>query len=472
MSLRVKLLILFLLSCLGVILLVNFYHGDEDHTFSSSNLPLVFINTQGKSIVDDPKIKATMGIIWNGPGTRNTVTDPPNGYDGNIAIEIRGSTSQLFPKKSYGFETKSADSDDKEVSLLGLPEESDWVLNAFYSDKTLIRDVLTYTLDASMGHYSPRCRYVELFLNNKYEGVYVLMEKIKRNKHRVDIAKLHATDLEGEDLTGGYIIKIDKKTGSGGDGWYSNYFNNTNHTFYQYDYPKSEEITPEQKNYIQSYVRDMEEALHADKYTGTGSYHEYLNDTSFVDFLIINELSKNIDAYRLSSYLYKGKNDKLNCGPVWDFNFAYGNCYYYDGESPAGFVYQADCSGDQWQVPFWWNKLMQDQAFVQKVKNRWSEVRRHALSNQRINQVTDSLVSLLSEARVRNYHRWKKVIGKKIGPNYYVGPTYEAEVTWMKNWLTQRLAFLDAQWRFDPAINEKLLTLKSDRTYGSPMPVN
>lgn len=472
MSLRFKLIFLVLICFIALIPLVNFYHGDEDHSFTSSNLPLVFIHTEGKSIVDDPKIKATLGIVWNGLDTRNAISDPKKHYDGNISIEIRGSTSQLFPKKSYGFETKSATMDDKDVSLLGLPEESDWILYASYTDKTMIRDVLTYTLDASMGHYSPRCRYVELILNNRYEGVYVLMEKIKRNKKRVDIAKLLTTDLSDENLTGGYIIKIDKTTGSGGDGWHSDYHNNTNHTFYQYDYPKSSEITPEQKDYIQSYVRNMEKALYLEKYTGTGSYHEYLNDTTFVDFLIMNELSKNIDGYRLSSYLYKEKNEKLNCGPVWDFNFAYGNCYYYDGGSPEGFVYQTDCSGDKWQVPFWWKKLMQDRVFVQKVKKRWSEFRMHELSNQRINHVTDSLVSLLSEARVRNYQRWNKVIGKKIGPNYYVGPTYESEVVWMKNWLTQRLAYLDKQWGSVPVPYENMEASQSDRIIRNSIPAN
>lgn len=472
MSLRLKILFLVLICFFSLILLVNFYHGDDDHSFTSSNLPLVFINTKGKTITDEPKIKATMGIVWNGPGQRNAISDPKNDYNGNISIEIRGSTSQLFPKKSYGFETRATNLNNKDVSLLGLPHESDWILYGAYSDKTLIRDVLTYTLDASMGHYSPRCRYVELFMNGKYEGVYVLMEKIKRNKQRVDIAKLLPNDLSGDSLTGGYIIKIDKTTGSTGEGWYSDYINNTNHTFYQYEYPKSSDISLEQKNYIHSYIRSMEKALYAEKYTGTGSYHEFLNDSSFVDYLIINELSKNIDGYRLSSYLYKGKNDKMNCGPIWDFNFAYGNCFYYDGESPTGFVYQADYSGDKWQVPFWWTKLMQDQAFVQKVKTRWSEVRRHELSTPRINQVTDSLISLLSEARVRNYKRWKKVIGKKVGPNYYVGPTYDAEVLWMKNWITQRLAFLDKQWRFNLAPNENLQATKADRIIGNSIPVN
>lgn len=437
-------------------------------SFTSSNLPLVVINTNGRTIIDNPKIPASMGIIWNGPGKRNTLTDPKNDFNGNISIEIRGSSSQMFPKSSYGFETKSIDLMDMDVSLLGMPEENDWVLYAPYTDKTMIRDVLTYTLDASMGHYSPRCRYVELFLNNQYQGLYVLMEKIKRNKNRVDIAKLLTTDLTGENLTGGYIVKIDKTTGGGGDGWNSNYINNTNSTFYQYDYPKSSEIMAEQKTYIQTYVANMEKALYLEKFTGAGSYHEFLNDTSFIDFMIINELAKNIDGYRLSSYLYKGKNKLMNCGPIWDFNLTYGNCNYYNGWITTGFEYQTDFSGDNWQNPFWWNKLMRDPAFVTKLKRRWSWIRKHEFSDTRIKFVTDSLVNLISEAQVRNYQHWTGVIGNYIWPNYYVGTTYTSEVTWMKSWITQRLAYLDKMWPYNFTGNENQLAFSSGAVYPNP----
>jgi len=437
-------------------------------TFTSSNLPLVVLNTNGLAIVDNPKIPATMGIICNGPGKRNKLTDPKNDFNGNISIEIRGSSSQGFPKKSYGFETKSIEMVDMDVSLLGLPEESDWILYAPYTDKTMIRDVFTYTMDASLGHYSPRCRYVELFLNGRYDGVYVLMEKIKRNKNRVDIAKLLTTDTAGENLTGGYIIKIDKSTGGGGgQGWYSDYINNTNKTFYQFDYPKSDEITIEQKSYIQSYVRNMEKALYTQKFTGTGNYHEFLNDTSFIDFMIVNEFAKNVDGYRLSSYLYKGKNKLMNCGPIWDFNLTYGNADYYNGWVTTDFQYQANLGYDEWQNPFWWNKLMLDPNFVQKLKRRWGWIRKNEFSNERINFVTDSLTSLLSEAQVRNYQRWP-IIGIDIWPNYYVGPTYASEIIWMKNWMTERLDYLDTMWPYDFTGNENLMASQTHSVYPNP----
>ena len=436
--------------------------------FVSSNLPIVLLTTNGQVINDYVKINANMGIIWNGPGKRNALVDPENNFNGNISIEIRGSSSQMFPKKSYGFETKSSDWVNLDVSLIDLPEENDWILYAPYTDKTMIRDVLTYTLDASLGHYTPRCRYVELFVNDEYQGVYVLMEKIKRNKNRVDIAKLLPTDISGENLTGGYIIKIDKTTGGSGEGWHSDYINNTNKTYYQYHYPQSDEITTEQKKYIQSYVRNMEQSLYTERFSGQGSYHEYLNDSSFIDFMIINELSKNIDGYRLSSFLYKGKNKLMNCGPIWDFNLTYGNADYLNAWLPTGFQYQATMEGDNWQNPFWWNRLMRDPAYVQKLKRRWSWIRKNQFSDQRIKFVTDSLVSLLSEAQVRNYQKWTGVIGSYVWPNYFIGSSYAAEVTWMKDWLTKRLAFLDKSWPYNFTGSENLQASASISIYPNP----
>ncbi len=409
----------------------------------SSELPLVLINTNGQTIVDEPKILVQMGIVWNGAGKLNRSTDTPNNYNGKVGIEIRGSSSQSFPKKSYGFETKSNDGQDMNASLLGLPAEEDWILYGPYSDKSLIRNVLTFTLDATLGHYSPRCRYVELFLNGGYQGVYVLMEKIKRNKNRVSIAKLTADETAAADISGGYIIKIDKTTGATSGGWYSSFANTTyGRTYYQYDYPKPEEINGVQKNYIQNYVYQFEKVLYYEQFKGTGAYTEFMNDSSFVDFFLINELTKNVDGYRLSSYLFKDKNGKLNCGPIWDYNLGWGNADYYEGYATSGFQYKMNIGQDNWQVPFWWNKLMRDAAFTGKIKCRWNELRQKQLSTERILSVVDSLTFLLRDAEARNFQRWP-VLGLYVWPNYYVASTYEAEIAWTKNWIRNRLDWLD-----------------------------
>lgn len=210
--------------------------------FESSNLPIVLIDTYGQEILDAPKVQVGMKIIDNDPGERNFITDTPV-YNGYAGIEIRGSSSQMFPKKSYGFENWDIDGEEIDVSLLGMPAESDSILNANYTDKTLARNAMAYQLSQNMGHYSIRYKYVEVVINEMYKGIYVFSEKIKRDPNRVNIAKLKPDQNSGDELTGGYIFKVDKFTGSGGDGWISAFpppqSPNGQTIFFQYEYPKA-----------------------------------------------------------------------------------------------------------------------------------------------------------------------------------------------------------------------------------------
>ncbi|MEO0473416.1 MAG: CotH kinase family protein, partial [Bacteroidota bacterium] len=120
----------------------------------SSHLPLLIVQSNGEAIVDDPRIAAEMCLIYNGTQKRNRIGDPCNQYEGQISIEIRGSSSQFFPKKGYGFETQNADSSNNNVVLLGMPSENDWILHGPFSDKSLIRNALTYRIGRDIGRYA------------------------------------------------------------------------------------------------------------------------------------------------------------------------------------------------------------------------------------------------------------------------------------------------------------------------------
>lgn len=425
-----------------IILLLVIPSWAQNMNFSTS-LPLVFINTNGHQIPDDPKIMAHMGIIWQGEGKMNNTSMAFNHYNGNISIEIRGSSSQDFPKKSYGFETCNEYGEDIDFPLLGLPPEEDWIFYGPYSDKSLIRNALTFTLAKSLYGYSSRVRFVELFLNNDYQGIYVLMEKIKREDIRVDIQKLEPNENSGEELTGGYIIKIDKTTGSGGDGWYSTYTKpGCPNTFYQYEVPAYDEITSQQKDYIREYLNRFEKAVLDHQFRGEGNYREYIDIYSFIDFTLINELTKNIDGYRLSTFLHKDRNGKLKAGPIWDFNLAIGNANYYDGWHTSGFQVEYKISGDEWVNPFWWKEMWADTAYVNAMKCRWMSLREEAWSDERVMQLTDSLVAAMGNAVQRNFHRWP-ILGRYEWPNYFVGASHSEEINWMKSWLHNRLAWID-----------------------------
>ncbi len=423
--------------------------------FTSSNLPIVVINTDGAEIVDDPKINVSMGIINNGPGNRNNLTDPFNDFEGTIGIEIRGSTSQNFPKKQYGIEVRNPIGKDSAVSLLGMPEEADWVLYAPYSDKTLMRNVLAYQLGRDLGHYAPRTKLCEVVLNSEYQGVYVLIEKIKRDKNRVDIAKLKDEDISGEDVTGGYIIKIDKDNSRTEDRWRSAYpppFQQRveQQIYFRYEYPDSEDIGPEQKAYIQQYVGAFEDALAGDNFADpVEGYAQYIDVNSFIDFFIINEISKDLDAYRLSTYMYKQKvtdGGKLVMGPLWDYNIAFGNIKWPCVENGLeGFAmdFNEICSDEFWLTPFWWKRLLEDSAYSEQLAVRWAELRDAQLATDQVLTHIDSVAALLNEeAQARNFTRWP-ILGKYVWPNAFVGETYQEEVDWMKDWVSRRLTWLD-----------------------------
>lgn len=418
--------------------------------FSQSSLPIVIINTNGQNILDNPKIIVDMKIIDHGNGVRNYLTDTPNNYDGKIAIEIRGSSSQSFPKKSFGFETMDGSGLIKvDTSLLGMPTEHDWILSANYTDKSFCRNMLSYQLSMEMGHYAVRTKFVDVVLNGQYWGIYVFMESLKRDKNRVDISKLQSTEITAPNVTGGYIVKIDKSTGSGGAGWTSAYapinHSNGQSIFIQYDYPSTDSIVPAQQAYIKSYVDSFENALAGANFRDSIlGYQKYIGNGSWIDYFFSNELSKNVDGYRISSYLYKDKEKTLKAGPVWDYDIAYGNANYCNGNDTTGWAYLFSCTGDSWQIPFWWQKLLLDTNYTNQVKCRWTNYRNSVLSLSHINGVIDSVANLLNESQGWNFTQWP-ILGTYVWPNPSPQPsTYAGEIQNLKNWMATRLSWLDA----------------------------
>ena len=407
--------------------------------FTSSNLPIVVINTNGQAIINDPRISCDMGIIDNGSGSINSITDSFNDYDGKISIEYRGSSSLQFPKKQFALETQDSVGNNNNISLLGMPVENDWILSAPYSDKSLMRNFLTYNLGRKMGHYSPRTVFCELVINGDYQGVYILMEKIKRDDDRVDIAKLDTNDLAGDSLTGGYILKIDKFSGDSTDQWLSNFPGIAGGPVYiQYHYPKVSALLQQQLDYIKHYVHSFEYALNGSYFTNTSiGYAKYIDVNSFIDFYIANEFSGNIDAYRFSTYIYKDRSTnggKLVMGPLWDYNLAYGNVNY--GSMSGG------TNGWVQGKITWFDRLLQDTTYQNKLKCRWEYLRDRSFHQDSLFTFIDSVALYLDDAKQRNFQKWP-ILGTYVWPNYYVGNTYQDELNFFKTWIGDRLIWID-----------------------------
>jgi hypothetical protein len=456
-------------------------------SLSVSNLPIVRFNTKTRVIQDEPKIPVQMEIFDNGPGQLNQLSASPT-LSTVAGVEYRGSTSQAdfyflpgLVKKPYGIElwTDSSGVKAKKMSLVQLPEESDWVLNASYNDRSFMRDFLSQHLAASLGLLYSHAKFVELVINDEYRGVYVLMEKVKQGKNRVPISDLYPTENAGDDVTGGYLLKIDKTSGSPSTSWKSTYTSGitaTQKCEFQIEYPQYGIITQQQLIYIKNYINTWEQKLMTeDMNDPKASFRDYMDVSTFVNYFILNEATRNVDGYRLSTYLYKDKESlggKIKMGPAWDFNIALGNADYLNGWKTDGFVYKAmendGGKNDYWQVPFWWNKLMQDASFRKALATRWKVVRASFLNTNSINATIDSAQVALKDPLNRNFQKFP-LMGKKIWPNYYVGATLSDEVNWLKNWIQGRLVWLDAQMAvFDSPILGTRAEESSAEIYPNP----
>lgn len=399
-------------------------------------LPQILISTSDQ-IVDEPKIMADMEILKN-----NTLVEHYN-----IGIELRGSSSLAFPKKSYGFETRDAEGEDLSTTLGGFPEEEDWILYGPFLDKSLLRNVLIFDLSNSINRYASRTEFYELFINNEAKGLYILMEKIKRDKNRVDVSKNNDADISG-----GYILQIDRPTPTSAESDNSEFFNSLSSIHdarpitFLYEYPKSNKITEQQKSYIQDYINSFEQALLSENFEDANTgYQRWIDIDSFIDFFILTELSKNVDGYRLSTFLHKEKGEKLKMGPIWDFNIAFGLVSYCGSSDISGWQYQFNslCPED-YQVPFWMSRLLESSEFKQRAKNRWLALRSNELSNftiiSKLNAHTRYLDEYNAIARNLEYHDHDV---RAWGANSM--PTYSGDIDYLKNWIEGRLAWIDSE---------------------------
>jgi len=407
-------------------------------SFTDSNLPIVVINTDGGvPIPDEPKVLATMKIIWHQDGSRNYLSDINNpeflNYDGRIGIERRGTSSQMPNKKPYGLTTlMSDDVTNNNVSILGMPSENDWILNSLPFDQTGMRDVLSYELSEKLGQYASRRVYCEVVINGSYNGLYVFMEKIKVDKDRVNIQKMDENCYNQPEVSGGYITKTDKTTGGDpvawtmqgyGGGWWPETADFIHH------YPKPDNINTSQHNYIKSVFMDLAEKAGNHNVSIENGIPSIIDIPSFVDFMIIGEFASNVDVYAFSTFFHKDRKGKLRAGPVWDYNLTYGHDEF--GNRSRYDVWQFD--NDDNNGPKFWKDLFETIAFRCYFAKRWFEVTAEGmpLNYNQISARMDELDQLIAEAVVRDNQRW----------GYMNQHAYEVQA--MKTWIQQRINWLN-----------------------------
>ncbi len=349
------------------------------------------------------------------PASIMVISDGKITHQGRIGIHVRGNTSRDFDKKSYAFETWNEDDEDLDVALLGLPAEEDWVLQGPFSDKTLIRNHLIYQLSRDIGRYAARTRFIELEINSDYRGVYVLMEKIKRDDVRVALPE------------GAALIKRDWVEGG--------------EQFIQTTACR-DELKVEWSEDIHEVVTRLD-SIETELLNGD---YSSIDLNSFVDHMLLVEVGRNVDGYVLSTWITLSENDVLGMGPVWDYNGALGNASYFEAWETEGWHYQnPEFPGDNPNGFCWYEALLDSPEFLTLRRERWQMHREGAWSDAAIEARIDEAIAVLEPVVDRNFERWP-LLGEVIWPNddgAVDRMTYMDEVSYLKSWVKQRAAWID-----------------------------
>ena len=333
----------------------------------NTHLPIVTIDTKGLKIPgesrDGSTIKTDVKIFDTQEQRNNYLSDTP-ALETIAVTRIRGASSRLFDKKNYLLKFINEDETKNKKSVMGMGEHDEWVLHGPFLDKTLIRNYMWYNIGAEIMGYAPNTRFCELFINNEYKGLYVMMDSISVGEERIDISL-----AEDDDVVSSYIVRLDR----GSTNPYRQVDNFTKYTLFIGErqamdiiYPKVNENSLQLKEYIEKDISKFEKALYSFDYK---EYEKYINVDSFVDYFIINEFTQNYDAMNLSTYIYKDVRGKLSLC-MWDFNSA---CDNYRNDTLTNFDFD-------FQNNLWYYMLLKDEEFVDKIVNRYKELRKTYLN--------------------------------------------------------------------------------------------
>lgn len=438
----------------------------------SSNLPVIVLDSHGVTVdsATDPNqarpFRSSYAVVIPpDPVTGRARLDGPADYQGRGGTHVRGESSSGFGQKSYAWETWDNQDQDKDESFLGLPAESDWALIAPWSEKTMLRNYLVFSsFDALRGDWvAPRTRFVEVFFNQDpgqpvsfadYRGCYLLVEGIKRSSNRIDIAKLNPLVTDPLLQTGGYVFKTDK-INPGTTTW-------TTSRGISIQSADPDTIPASQKTYLQKYLNDYEAVLHGSSFANpqTG-YAAWIDVPSFIDSQWAVEIPKQIDGYVFSTYYHKDRGGKVRAGPLWDFNISMGNADYAEGEFRTGWNYDPAPRTAALAGGLWYARLQADPNYRVATFDRYWELRAGAWSTTALMARIDAAVAQLTDGDptpvtnttaatvqtpVARHYRKHKILGVRHWPNPAVSTTlrtYEAEVAYLKQWMTDRLAWMD-----------------------------
>lgn len=417
-----------------------------DAVSADSNLPLMIVDNFNGGRPDFGTAATWMIFERDAGSGRAALTNSPAFATGAF-IKVRGSSTAAANKYSLSLEARNEAGGDRDFTVFGLPDDSDWILNAPYEfDRALLRNPLMYALSHAAGRYAPRTRQVELYLNTDggaitaadYFGVYAFTEKIKRSPARVDVAEISPLDNSPPGVTGGYLLKIDRADAG------ENGFPAAGQTLYFVD-PDEPDISPAQRIWLTWYLNSWQTSLTApDFFDPLNGYAQWADPGSFIDHHLLNVAAKNVDALRLSAYFHKDRRGRFAAGPVWDFDRCMDSTDARDDNFNTWRGETGDYGTDYFRYP-WYNEMFADRNFWQAWIDRLEELRRGPLNTAAVHAMVDSMAAEIAEAAPRNFARWSDK------PPRFGG--WSGEVAHLRSWIASRLAWMDAQFTRPPEAN-------------------
>ena len=390
---------------------VNDFGDEKDYQIDLTKftgLPIINLITDGSVQIDSKEDYVEGDVSLDGRRDFESLTD--------LSMKIRGrgnSTWFIHPKKP--FQMKLSD----KSAFLGMPEDKKWLFLAEYSDKTMLRNTIAFELGyMSNLDWTPAGEFAEVYLNGEYNGTYNITQKVEESDNRVALGDT------------GYLLELDQLDRIDPD---DVYFESTVTERFIINIKEPDlDYGSEEFRYIENLIAEFEEALFGanfqDENTG---YKNHISLESFIDWYLISEITKNVDSRWYSSiYLNVMPGEKIKMGPLWDFDLAFGNTDYADTQYYQG-----------WWVRFnpWYERLFQDPAFTQMVKDRFTYFKNN---EDLIIQKIDMYAEKLKWAQAENDQKWQ-TIGKYVWPNPVIYDTYQEEVDHLKNWYLARMQWLE-----------------------------
>ena len=415
---------------------------DPDTRTFTSHLPIILIHTFESGTLDSfgtDHVAAALQVLQPQSGTSRIVGRAV--LDARIGIHVRGETSRRFPKKQYAVELR-ADGEDTDAArpLLGLPSNADWVLSDPVAyDRALIRNALAFELSNRIGRYAPRTRFAEVFMVDdggdvraeNFLGFFTLIEKIGRDPQRVNVSMLPESAGRAPAMTGGFILRIDKGAPD---------FNAAGR-WLQFVYPDPADMLSAERrpqlDFIRSFIDGFGQAASAAdfKHPSTGQhYSEFIDVDAWIDHHIINTLTKNVDALRISAYFHKERGGRLAAGPVWDFDRSLGTPYDQRATEPE--EWNQSWNATDYFNEGWWRLLFRDPVFKARYRARFTALLNGEFSADNLDRIVDGMASRVGDAGDRNLRRW---------PQFAQDNSHAAEVAVLKDFLRRRVAWITVQ---------------------------